>query len=91
MHPKGIEFETEHRCQYNREEGREIRLSGCSRGVQKDVYIHMCVAVYYRTWNPATLSKDRKGPLGWKILVERAGNLNQPMGMDSSVQVKLFY
>jgi len=38
----------------------------------------------------ATLFKDRKYPLERKTLVERAGNLNQPMGMDSSGQVKLF-
>lgn len=41
--------------------------------------------------HPTTLSKDRKGPLKWKTLVDRARNLNQPMGMDSSGQVELFH
>lgn len=77
MHPKGTEVETECGCQYYRKESREIRQS--AQGY---------VLVYYRTCNTATLFKDSNDTLEWKILVERAENLNQPMGIDSSEGVK---
>ncbi len=80
MHPKGIEFEMEHRCQYN----RESSLSGCSSGVCKDVCTLTCEWPCC-TLNEATLFKDRK------LSVGRAGTLNQPMGMDSSGQVRQFH
>ncbi len=79
MHPKGIEFETEHRCQYNREsDWVDVPVEDARMCVHSHVNGRVAHEMQLRTL------KDRK------LSVGTAGTINQPMGMDSSGQVDNF-